>query len=258
MSYAYIKFNSSSDRDTFFKRLNECIYEPIAPWYEEDGLVLYGYINNESNDFPSNAMLCFGKTVTPDEITPIPEGTIFSKLKVYGSSKKYKGLLDIRGKVILDNIHDDIMPFIGYDSSSLLITKKNNLYGLVKCDFFGKKADIILPCKYDKIFNAQEYTIGFVENGFVGFMDMDGRVIVAPQFLEKDGYNIFAEGKAEVLSNETDAIPYYINHYGNYIEMVPFEISSTFESGTNSYDYGDLPDSSDAYEGDDSNRWNTD
>ena len=82
---------------------------------------------------------------------------------------------------------------------------------------------------------------------------------VSNLFQDIEGNNIFCNGKAEVLGMGKLSIPYYINHYGNFVEdAYEYDNISDHNLGTGYYPYGDLPSSSDAYEGDNSNRWNTD
>jgi len=259
MSYVYKEFHNSKEIDAFFDLLNKELAFPIEEWHKEKGLVLYGYIDNMEHRLPNYSMLCFGKTMTPDEIASLPKVGIFASIKSYGSSKKYKGLRDIHGNVILDTQYEEILPLCEYDNDLILLVKKSGLYGLVKCLSNGNEVKVIVPPRYDKIFDAQEFTIGFVENGLVGFMDLEGNIVIPPIFQDLEGNNIFVNGKAEILRAGKHSIAYYINHYGNYVQdAYDYGNSSDHNLGTMYYPYGDLPDSSDAYEGDDSNRWNTD
>lgn len=259
MNYEYKGFNTTSEIDRFFELLNKELFLPIVEWHKEKGLVLYGYIDKSENKLPNHAWICFGKTITPDEVDSIPKVGIFSTIKSYGSSKKYIGLKDIRGKIILSNQYEEILPLCEYDYDVILRVKRDGKYGLAKVFSNGDEAKIIAPTRYEKIFDAQEYTIGFVENGAVGFMDLEGNIVIQPMFQDIDGNNIFINGKAEILRIGNNTIPYYINHHGNYVQdAYDSDDISEHNLGTGYYPYGDLPDSSNTYEGDDSNRWNTD
>ena len=259
MKYRYRKFSSSNEVNTFFERLNKEIVLPVDDWYKENGLVLYGYIYDLESPLPTNSIICFGKTITPDEEASIPKVGIFATIKSYGSSKKYVGLRNIRGKIILSNQYEEILPLCEYDNDVILIVKRNGKFGLVKALSNGEEAKLILPTIYEKIFDAQEYTIGFVDQGAFGFMDLEGNIVIQPMFQDIEGNNIFCNGKAEVLGMGKLSIPYYINHYGNFVEdAYEYDNISDHNLGTGYYPYGDLPSSSDAYEGDNSNRWNTD
>ena len=259
MNYEYKRFNTASEIDKFFEKLNKELFLPIDEWHKEKGLVLYGYIDKSENRLPNHSLICYGKTITPEEADSIPKIGIFATIKSYGSSKKYIGLKDVRGKIILNNQYEEILPLCEYDDDVILLVKRNGKYGLVKVPSNGDEAKIIAPTRYDKIFDAQEYTIGFVEDGAVGFMDLEGNIVIKPMFKDIDGNNIFIDGKAEILRIENNSIPYYINHYGNYVQdAYEYGDVSGHNLGTGYYPYGDLPSSSDAYEGDEPNRWNTD
>lgn len=259
MNYEYKRFDTESEIDQFFEQLNKELFLPIDEWHKEKGLMLYGYIDKSGNRLPNNSWICFGKTITPEEVDSTPKAGIFATIKSYGSSKKYIGLKDIRGKIILNNQYEDILPLCEYDYDVIFLVKRNDKYGLVKVFSNGDEAKIIAPTRYEKIFDAQEYTIGFVENGAVGFMDLEGNIVIQPMYQDIDGNNIFINGKAEILRIGKDSIPYYINHYGNYVQdATEYDDISEHNLGTGYYPYGDLPDSSDAYESNDSNRWNTD
>lgn len=259
MSYVYKEFKNGLEIDKFFEHLNNSIFLPIKEWHKEKGLVLYGFIDKDDHALPNYSIIIFGKTITPEEIAKLPKVGIFANIKSYGSSKAYKGIRDIRGNVLLDNIYEDISILCEYDNDVLLMIKKNELYGIAKALSNGEKVTIIVKPTYEKIFNAQEYTIGIVENGLVGFMDMEGKIVIPPTYKDIEGNNVFFNGKARIQIEDNNAIPYYINHYGNYIQDADeYNDISEHHLGTGYYPFGELPNSSEAYEGNDSNRWNTD
>lgn len=259
MSYIYKEFKNGSEIDNFFEQLNDRITLPIKEWHKEKGLVLYGFIDKDNHNLPNYAIICFGKTITPQEVAKMPNVGIFANLKKFGSSKKYKGLRDIRGNVLLENIYEEITILCEYDNDVLLLIKKNGLNGVAKASSNGEEVTVIVSPKYEKIFDAQEYTLGFVENGVVGFMDMDGKIVLPPLYKDIEGNNIFINGKAEIQRVGDYTIPCYINHYGNYVQdAYDYGTNTEHNFGTSYYPYGDLPSALDAYEGDDSNRWNTD
>lgn len=252
MSYLYTEFKNDIEVDTFFERLNKELYVPIEEWHKEKGLVLYGYIDKKEHRLPNYSMICYGRTIPPKEVESLPKAGIFAELKSFGSSKKYRGLKDIRGNIILDPMYEEIVPLCEYDNDVLLLVKRNGLYGVVKGFSNGSNAQVLVPFRYEKIFDAQEYTLGFVENGAVGFMDLDGNIIIQPMFQDIDGNNIFINGKAQIQSIGNNTIPYFINHYGNFVmDAYDYDNISEHNLGTSYYPYGDLPSSSGAYEGDD-------
>ncbi|WP_304590725.1 WG repeat-containing protein [Bacteroides acidifaciens] len=71
----------------------------------------------------------------------------------YGSSSKYKGLLNYKGEIILPNIYDGIYLF----AYNRLLIEKNGKFGVIDTD--GK---VLAEPKYDQIVDAWEYTIGVV------------------------------------------------------------------------------------------------
>lgn len=91
MEYHYVKFNSDKEVTIFFEELNKKAYSPLH-WNTQDGLKIYGCICAES---VGSCLFVYGKTILRNEIVTYPNNnTIFSGLKVYGSSRQYKGLLN--------------------------------------------------------------------------------------------------------------------------------------------------------------------
>ena len=85
------------------------------------------------------------------------------------------------------------------------------------------------------------------------------QVIIEAKYKEGDKYNHFFDGKALVCKDSKFAVSCYINHYGEVVGLEEDYDNSLFSgNGTGYYPYGECPDSLDAYEGDESNRWNTD
>lgn len=52
----------------------------------------------------------FGESRTPDEVKNYPKGSIFASLQIYGSSKQYKGVVNIKGEVTLNTMFHSIEP----------------------------------------------------------------------------------------------------------------------------------------------------
>ena len=256
MEYHYVKFNSDKDVAEFFEALNKKAYHPLH-WNRQDGLKIYGCICTK---IIGSCLFVYGKTICPNDIvTNSLNTTIFNKLKVYGSSKKYKGLLNFNGKEVLHNIYDDISIFYQTEDTLFLKTMKNGLYGLVGCRINGYEIYEITPAKYEDLFDAGEYSIGFVLEQKVGFMSLEGKIIVEAKYKKGEEYNYFIDGKALVRIDKKDAIDVYINHYGNFIEYPEKDDTPLFDGqGTSTYPYGDLPDASEAYEDLPDAFWNTD
>ena len=263
MKLGYCKFSSHTEAEEFITNSFKKTGESIPDWFKQDGLKIYGYFFDEDN--PSNRgkqFFLFGRTIQRSAFENDGVG-IFSRLKQYGSSNRYKGLISIFGKEIISNNYECFTPFISLecDGFTLLIAEKYGKKGLISiCNsFFDGK--ILTPVIYDDFFYANEYTLGFVKDDKVGFMNMNGVEVIKAEFIIKDGYNLFQNCKALVKLNSNNSVPVYINHYGDIIEYYEDEVVDyfpTFGNGTGYYPYGDLPSSLDAYEGDPSNYWNND
>ena len=216
-----------------------------------DNLIIYGYLKDETIEYGLGNLYVFGKTIRPDEVTHNPSTSIFSKLKQYGMSSKYKGLLNSKGEIILPNIYNDICLF-AYDR---LLIKKNGKSGII--DASGK---ILAEPKYDQIFDAGEYTIGFVIDNKVGFMNTNGSVVINPKFDKATSLNNFNEGLIAVLET-IDGLPYQycIDHYGlikGNMEYIGQE--DEYIPPYDTYNDDEYSDPLDAYDGDPDARWNTD
>lgn len=255
MMYNHIIFYNDKEVESFFDKLNEKAYKPLY-WYKQDGLKIYGCFYADSI---GSWLFVYGKTIYRDEVSGFPERSIFGGLKIYGSSKRYKGLLNFKGEVILHSNYDDISIFYQTEETLFLKTTKNGLAGLVGCRIYRGEVVVIVPTKYEELFDAGEYTIGFVLSGNVGFMSLEGKIVVEAKYKLGEGYNNFIDGKALVCITQEHAIDMYINHYGNFIEYPESDNTSSFGGqGTSTYPYGDLPDASEAYEDLPDAFWNTD
>lgn len=71
----------------------------------------------------------YSKFATPDEIEAVKGKGIFDKLKVYGSSGKYKGVVDGEGTSVFSNIYHSVLPFM---NDIIKIEGKGNKFGLKK------------------------------------------------------------------------------------------------------------------------------
>lgn len=261
MKLGYYQFSSQTEAVEFiinsFKTIGEC----IPDWFKQQGLKIYGYFYDEKNPtYRSTQFFLFGRTILRSSVENKGVG-IFSQLKQYGSSNKYKGLINIFGKEIIPNNYERFYPFIPIecDGYTILIAEKYGKKGLVSICNSSSEGQILTPVKYDDFFYANEYTLGFVKDKKVGFMNMNGVEVIEAKFILKEGYNQFFDCKALVKLDAKDCVPVYINHYGDIIEYYQEDdYTTTYGNGTGYYPYGELPSSLDAYEGDTSNYWNND
>ncbi|MDY6395003.1 MAG: WG repeat-containing protein, partial [Bacteroidales bacterium] len=96
-----------------------------------------------------------------------------------------------------------------YDSLKALdneyfAVKENGLWGIIKGN------EIVIPCKYEQIDNFGDNIVAFIQNGRVGFADINGNLIAEPQYLlevnynrsDKSPLNVFSNGSALVYNGE--------------------------------------------------------
>lgn len=249
----YVEIDTTTNLKDTIDQLNSLsFYTDSYEFLLADNLVIYGYFKDSSTEYGLGNLFVFGKTIRPNEIVPSPSKSIFAKLKQYGSSSKYKGLLNYKGEIILPNIYDGIHLF----AYNRLLIEKNGKFGVIDTD--GK---VLAEPKYDQIVDAWEYTIGFVLNGKVGFMDINCNIIIEPKYCLDSIDNNFHDGLV-VVSEIIDEFKYQycIDHYGlihGNIENITPEVDyePPYEDYINNNEYSDPLD---AYDGDSDARWNTD
>lgn len=251
MEYVEID-NTTNLKDTIDQLNSLSCYTDSYVFLLADNLVIYGYFKDSSIEHGLGNLFVFGKTIRPNEIVPSPSNSIFAKLKQYGSSSKYKGLLNYKGEIILPNIYDEIHLF----AYNRLLIEKNGKFGVI--DTNGK---VLVEPKYDQIVDAWEYTIGVILNGKVGFMDINCNIIIEPKYCFDSIDNNFQNGLI-VVSEIIDEFKYQycIDHYGlihgNIENITPeMDYEPPYEDYINNNEYSDPLD---AYDGDSDARWNTD
>lgn len=257
MSFKYIEFKTQEEIDSFFGKISEQIRtvrnleEYIIDWYKKDGIKIYGYFYKNSR-----ILICYGQTVTPEQIDQQSKPGVFAKLPSYGSSRKYIGLKDYLGNDLLANSYEEIQLFYETDLYAYFSIKKYGKVGIFRYSL--NSSEVIVSPKYDSIFDAHEYTWGYIIDNNVGFMTTSGQQITEAKYINEEGFNIFVNGKALTQLNNPETCRVYIDHYGNTIEYY-YEDEPLFPK---CYDddsrCGDYSDKLDAYEGDYSNLWNTD
>lgn len=249
----YIEINGAINLTDVANHLNALsFYTDSYEFLLAKDMVIYGYFKDSSTEYGLGNLFVFGKTIKPNEIVPSPSNSIFAKLKQYGSSSKYKGLLNYKGEIILPNIYDGIYLF----AYNRLLIEKNGKFGVIDTD--GK---VLAEPKYDQIVDAWEYTIGVVFNDKVGFMDVNCNIIVEPKYCLDSIDNNFHDGLI-VVSEIIDESKYQycIDHYGlihgNIENITPeADYEPPYEDHINNNEYTDPLD---AYDGDSDARWNTD
>lgn len=252
MSFKYREFKTQEEIDSFFRKISEHIKhvrnldEYIIDWYKKDGIKIHGCFYGNSQN-----LLCYSQTITSDKANQLNKSGIFSKLPYYGSSEKYLGLKDHLGNDLLANIYEEIKLFYETDIYTFFAIKKHSKVGIFR--YSNSSSEIIVPTKYDSIFDAREYTWGYIIDNNVGFMTTAGQHITEAKYINEEGFNIFIDGKALTQLNKHDTCKVYIDHFGNTVEYY-YETEPLFSKCYKD----DYPDRLDAYEGDSSNLWNTD
>ncbi len=257
MSYKYRELKTQEDIDAFFDNVCNQMRELrnnddfILDWYKKDGVRIYGYFCDNKH-----ILICYGQTKFYEKANQQKLPGIFDAIHKYGSSQRYLGLKDIHGNTLLSNNYEEINFFYETGVSSYFIVKSKRKVGVVK--YSMNSIEVIVPAIYDSIFDAREYTWGYIVDGYVGFMNITGQKITEAIYTNHDDFNIFIYGKALTQLNRPNTCKVYIDHYGNVVDFYDEAEGSFSGNGTGYYPYGILPDDSDAYEGDFSNSWNTD
>lgn len=214
---------------------------------------MYGYFH-DLLPFPNTIYYLIGKMLSPDNIKKSNVG-IFQQLKYYGSSGKYKGIIDKEGNETIPRIYLDIQLF-GYNDFVLLKTS-NSKYGVSRLC-----GNMVCSPVYDYIYQFSEYVFAVETNRKVGFMNIKGEIVIPIEYdslsCRNDKYYKFSNGRAKVVKClDGDYYEYYIDHYGNQISMKSFiDIGNDYYSDDKMLD--DYGNSLDAFEGDEMNRWNID
>lgn len=217
MNFKYIEFKTQEEIESFFGKI--CtqfrdimnLDEYIIDWYKKDGIKIYGYFYKNSQ-----ILICYGQTVTSEQIDQQSKPGIFAKLASYGSSRKYIGLKDYLGNDLLTNTYEEIKLFYETDLYAYFSIKKYGKVGIFRYSL--DSAEVIVSPKYDSIFDAREYTWGYILDNNVGFMTISGQQITEAKYINDEGFNIFIDGKALTQLNKPDSCKVYMDHYGNTIE----------------------------------------
>lgn len=157
----------------------------------------------------------YSKIVTPSELEAVKDKGIFASLKLYGSSGKYKGVVDAKGKSIIPNMYYTITPFM---NNIMKIEYKGNKFGLMRLS-----GEIILEPKYDRIDPLGELVFAVSFGGKLGFMNLNGQEVIPFMYEIPDNEVVFHQGLACVEKKINDDISLfgYINHKNE--EVIPFK-----------------------------------
>lgn len=198
----------------------------FSPYYSQYGVTesLVDFIKDEHISifgiFVANEKFCvvYGKTLRPDEIPQeCDKGTVFSKLKVYGSSKEYKGVVDGTGRSVIPTQYTEIRPLM---NDILCVRTKSGKYGLRRLS-----GEIVADAEYDGFGPVSESLFSAYYNGKLGFLNLKGEMEIPFEY-EKDNEDVlFSGGLACVLKKVSPekSLYGYINHKNEVI--IPFRFS---------------------------------
>ena len=159
----------------------------------------------------------YSKIATPDEIEAVKGKGIFDKLKVYGSSGKYKGVVNGEGISVFPNIYHSVLPFM---NDIIKIEGKGNKFGLKKLS-----GEVILATKYDRIDSLSELVFAVTLEGKLGFMNLKGETVIPFDYDAFDEEVAFYNGLACVKKSRDDGSYRfgYIDHRNEAV--IPFQFS---------------------------------
>lgn len=156
----------------------------------------------------------YSKVVTPKDLEGVQSKGIFEKVRLYGSSGKYKGIVDGAANLLIPNMYYSIMPFM---NDIVKVEYKGHKFGLMRLS-----GEVLLEPIYDRIDPLSELVYAVCKDGKLGFMNLKGEVEIPFIYEVPDREVIFSEGLACVLKqNDNGEVKYgYINHKNQ--EILPF------------------------------------
>ena len=136
----YVPIDSETSLEDLRNRIEgHSFFTQSASFLDEKGLVIVGYYATEEDEI---IFLEFAKTSLPNN--DVKKVGIFALLKDYAVSKRFHGIMNTRGEVLVPNIYTAIT-FIQY-GPGLFVVCKNDKFGVV-----NEEGRVIIPLKYDKI-----------------------------------------------------------------------------------------------------------
>lgn len=189
------------------------VTESLVDFIKDEHISIFGiFVANEK------FYVVYGKRLRPDEIPQeCNKGTVFSKLKVYGSSKEYKGVVDGTGRSVIPTQYTEIRPLM---NDILCVRTKSGKYGLRRLS-----GEIVADAEYDGFGPVSESLFSAYYNGKLGFLNLKGEMEIPFEY-EKDNEDVlFSGGLACVLKKVSPekSLYGYINHKNDVI--IPFRFS---------------------------------
>lgn len=117
------------------------------------------------------------------------------------------GYIDSKGKIVIPFIYDYAFEFSeGYASVCIVDDS---------CGYINKEGKTVIPFEYETNFGS-EFSEGLAEvrqQGFYGFIDSNGKIIVPIKFNSPYDYNDFSDGVGMLIDPKTEK-RFYFNRYG--------------------------------------------
>lgn len=162
--------------------------------------------------------LVYSKVATSSELESVKDAGIFQHLRLYGSSGKYKGVVDGSGKSLVPNIYYSITPFM---NDIVKVENKNHKFGLIRLS-----GETILAPIYDRIDSLGELVFAVCKDGKLGFMNLKGEEEIPFIYEVTSDEVVFYNGLAAVAKKDEDGkfIFGYINHKNEAV--LPFKFTN--------------------------------
>lgn len=167
--------------------------------------------------------IIYKQVATSEEIEAVKGNNIFAKLKVYGSSGKYKGIVDGDGNSVFPNIYHSILPFM---NDIIKIEVKGNKFGLMRLS-----GEIILKPIYDRIDPLGELVFAVTIDGKLGFMNLKGETVIPFEYEAYDEDVVFYNGLACVSKQTDNGSKFgYIDHNNEIVIPFQFSLAAPFKN----------------------------
>lgn len=161
-----------------------------------------------------------GKWIIDGSRTKYEHAVGFSNNRAMVQKNKKWGLIDENGKVILPFQFDDMNFIQNSDKKLYYVAQYQHKFGYV-----NKRAEFVVPVKYDKTRSYIEDRLAVKKGNYWGFTDENGNEIITCKYRMVTD---FKEGLAAVLEKGKWG---YIDKNGNYIIPASFAKANNFSEG---------------------------
>lgn len=246
----FTKSDNQSEKDWIEKYLQKNFNIHLSV-FDDNSFEVYGLFTHEDLFSGIGPYLLVGKTVSPDEITTPPSPSIFSQMKVYGSSRKFKGLLNMDGEMVISNSYTNILHY----HEDYFLVESHGKWGVNQVN-----KGVRIPARYDRILPITEWSVPVVLDGKIGLSDIHGHLITPTEYdFNESESNRFQCGLIELSKRGTDfSDNFRIDHNNNIINHWRHE--DRFDKPVESEPRfpNDYDDPSDAFDGQSDAYWNID